>query len=142
MFKYLNNLSTALLSTTARPGALQSAYTSANAGAGAASGANPIDATLFQLLFLNGFTDMDIALSSYMKQSPFAADFVGATTDPPSDAVIYKNLNAVLGQRLQKIMSGVDSFEVMLGTGEAWLEQVQGVSAFVSKWTAIGQAKV
>ncbi|KAI4190309.1 MAG: hypothetical protein LQ346_004933, partial [Caloplaca aetnensis] len=75
---YITNLASALLSTTAKPGALQSAYTSANAGAGAAAAPNPVDATLFQLLFLNGFSNQDILFSAYMKQNPFPGTFADA----------------------------------------------------------------
>ncbi|KAL8717615.1 MAG: hypothetical protein Q9225_005152 [Loekoesia sp. 1 TL-2023] len=142
IFTYINTLASALLSTTARPGVLQSAYTSANAGAGAASGVNPIDATLFQLLFVNGLTDMDVTFATYMKQSPYTGDFSGATTDPPSDEMIYRNLVAVLQQRLQKLMNGWDSFKSVLGTGSTWTTQVQGAGDFVSKWTSTAQARV
>ncbi|KAI4129793.1 MAG: hypothetical protein LQ338_002044 [Usnochroma carphineum] len=136
VFTYINAISSALLSTTAKPGALQSAYASANAGAGAASGANPIDATLVQLLFENGLNDQDLAFMTYIKQNPFAADFAGATTDPPSDAVMYKNLVAVLQQRSQKLFSGWEMFRQVLGTGGEWTGQVQGSADYVKKWTS------
>ncbi|KAL9596920.1 MAG: hypothetical protein Q9219_005483 [cf. Caloplaca sp. 3 TL-2023] len=138
VFSYMKNLSTALLSTTARPGMLQSAYTSANAGGGAASGPNPIDATILQLLFMNGLTDMDIAFASYMKQSPYAGDFSQSATDPPGDDVIYKDLAEALQQRLQKLMNGWANFQVVLAKGGIWTGQVQGAAEFVSKWTNPG----
>lgn len=135
VFTYITTLSSALLLSTARKGALQSAYQSANLGSGADAGADPVDATLFHLLFLNGLGDMDIAFSAYMKNNSYSGDFVGATTDPPSDAVIYTNIVAALQQRLKVVMSGWASFEEMLGLGSTWTGQVQSAAAFAGKWT-------
>lgn len=71
-----------------------------------------------------------------MKQNPFAGAFTGATTEPLSDATMYRDLVAVLKQRLQKLMSGWDSFEQVLGTGGEWTTQVQDAGVFVKKWTS------
>ncbi|KAL8901991.1 MAG: hypothetical protein Q9207_004916 [Kuettlingeria erythrocarpa] len=92
---YITNLASALLSTTAKPGALQSAYTSANAGAGAAAAPNPVDATLFQLLFLNGLSNQDILFSAYMKQNPFSGTFADATAAAPLGDAAGKVVAAV-----------------------------------------------
>ncbi|KAL8950478.1 MAG: hypothetical protein Q9222_003494 [Ikaeria aurantiellina] len=134
VFTYMKNLMSALLSATAHAGALQYAYSSAYAGAGAAGSANPVDATIFQLLFENGFTDQDTAFSGFMKQQPYTGDFSGATTNPPSDTILYQGMVAVLQQRLQKIMGTWETFEIMLGSGYMWTQQVQGADAFVSQW--------
>ncbi|KAL8710880.1 MAG: hypothetical protein Q9220_004684 [cf. Caloplaca sp. 1 TL-2023] len=136
IFTYIDNLTSALLSATAHPGALQYAYTSANAGAGASAEPNPVDATIFQLLFENGFSDQDTAFGSLMRKQPYTGNFTGATTDPPSDAVLYQGMVAVLQQRLQKIMGTWETFEVMLGSGFMWTQKIQEADAFVSQWTA------
>ncbi|KAL9593319.1 MAG: hypothetical protein Q9179_005949 [Wetmoreana sp. 5 TL-2023] len=135
IFTYINALSTALLSATAQPGALQSAYTSANAGEGAAATSNPVDAVLFYLLFLNGFTNQDTAFATYMKQVPYTGSFTGATTDPPSDDVLYRNMVGVLKLRLETIMGGLDQFGVLVGSQGTWIAPVQSSAAFVKVWT-------
>ncbi|KAL8930458.1 MAG: hypothetical protein Q9208_000642 [Pyrenodesmia sp. 3 TL-2023] len=157
---YITTLASALLFTTAKPGALQSAYTSANANAGAAAAPNPVDATLFQLLFLNGLSDHDILFSAYMKQNPFSGNFTVAaamatpatpaisaavnataaatTTETPSDAVIYRALVAVLNLRLGQVMGSWRAFEQVLAGGSVWMAEVQGKADFVRKWTADG----
>ncbi|KAL8805923.1 MAG: hypothetical protein Q9223_005015, partial [Gallowayella weberi] len=71
IFTYITTLTSAIFTTTGQPGALQNTYTSANAGAGASSAANPIDATMFQLLLENGFSEQDTTFSAYMKNNPF-----------------------------------------------------------------------
>ncbi|KAI4183898.1 MAG: hypothetical protein L6R41_005120 [Letrouitia leprolyta] len=136
VFTYITTLSSALLLSTARKGALQLAYQSANLGAGAGANADPVDATLFHLLFMNGLTDMDVAFLAYMKNDSYSEGFVGATTDPPSDAVIYNNTVAALQQRLKTVMNGWESFEEMLGLGSTWTGPVEPAAAFAGKWTA------
>ncbi|KAL8737662.1 MAG: hypothetical protein Q9181_001452 [Wetmoreana brouardii] len=135
IFTYINALSTALLSATAHPGALQSAYTSANAGGGAATASNPVDAVLFYLLFLNGFTDQDTAFVAYMRQVPYTGNFTGATTDPPSEDVLYRNMVGVLEKRLETVMAGLDQFEALVGSQGTWIAPVQSSAAFVKAWT-------
>ncbi|KAL8934671.1 MAG: hypothetical protein Q9216_005791 [Gyalolechia sp. 2 TL-2023] len=130
IFTYINTLSSALLATTADVGALQSAYLSANLGAGADSDAYPVDATLFHLLFRNGLTDMDVAFTAYMKNHPYTGDFAGADTTLPSDPVIYKAIVAALQQWSETIMSEWGSFEEVLGTGTTWTGPVQEAVAF------------
>ncbi|KAL8699518.1 MAG: hypothetical protein Q9224_001370, partial [Gallowayella concinna] len=57
-------LTSAILTTTGQPGVLQAIYTSANTGAGASAAANPIDATIFQLLQQNGFSAQDTTFAA------------------------------------------------------------------------------
>ncbi|KAL9028563.1 MAG: hypothetical protein Q9196_003096 [Gyalolechia fulgens] len=132
IFTYVTTISSALLSTTARVGALQTAYRSANFGAGAAVDADPVDAILFHLLFLNGLTDMDLAFTLYMKNHPYPGNFTGAATTTPSDTVIYRNIVLSLQQRLQKSMSEWESFQEVLGNGSTWTGPVQEAGAFVA----------
>ncbi|KAI4251576.1 MAG: hypothetical protein LQ352_004762, partial [Teloschistes flavicans] len=139
VFSYINAVSSALLSVTAYAGALQSAYTSADAGAGAASAANPVDATLFELLSQTGFSAMDTAFVTYMNKNPYTGGFLGATTDPPSDAVIYRSLVAVLQQRLKGIMASDAAFQSLVGTTGTWIAQVPAAAGFVRAWTTPGQ---
>ncbi|KAL8725541.1 MAG: hypothetical protein Q9166_007295 [cf. Caloplaca sp. 2 TL-2023] len=136
IFTYIKTLITALLTTTGRSGALQSIYTSANAGAGASAALNPVDATLFQLLLQNGFSSQDTTFAGYMKQTPYTGNFTGATTDPPSDEIIYQGLVNLLQTRMAKIMGSWADFHSALGMGGIWMSKVQGAQDFVAKWTA------
>lgn len=79
---------------------------------------------------------MDVAFLAYMKNDSYSEGFVGATTDPPSDAVIYNNTVAALQQRLKTVMNGWESFEEMLGLGSTWTGPVEPAAAFAGKWTA------
>ncbi|KAL9580989.1 MAG: hypothetical protein Q9212_004157 [Teloschistes hypoglaucus] len=140
VFAYITAIASALLSVTAYPGALQSAYTSAYAGAGAASAPNPVDATLFELLSQSGFSAMDTAFVTYMNKNSYTGGFVGASTDPPSDAVIYTSLVAVLQQRLKGIMTADGAFQSLVGTKGVWIAQVPPAASYVKAWTTPGEA--
>ena len=129
-------LISALLTTTGRPGALQSIYTSANAGAGASAGPNPVDATLLRLLTQDPVSNQDIFFAAYLKRQPSAGSFAGATTDPPSDEILYEGLVNELKSRLTKIMSSWAEFQSVLAPGQIWLDAVQIPAHFVQKWTA------
>ncbi|KAL8688942.1 MAG: hypothetical protein Q9218_005267 [Villophora microphyllina] len=135
VFAYIYAISSALLSATAHSGALQNAYASANAGAGASSAANPVDATMFQLLSENGFSEMDTAFVKYMNKNPYTGDFTGASTDPPSDNIIYTNLVAVLQQRLKTVMAADENFLSLVGTNGTWIGQVPAAMGYVRSWT-------
>ncbi|KAL8764659.1 MAG: hypothetical protein Q9209_007947 [Squamulea sp. 1 TL-2023] len=138
IFTYVRTLTSALLTTTGTPGAIQSAYTSANAGSGASAGPNPVDATLYQLLFQNGFSDQDITFAAHMKSQPYVASFntTNGMSDPPPDEVLYEGLVKDLQTRLTKIMGNWTEFQSVLGTGDIWMGAVQGSAQFVQQWTA------
>ncbi|KAL8788164.1 MAG: hypothetical protein Q9213_001803 [Squamulea squamosa] len=138
IFTYIRTLASALLTTTGAPGALQSAYTSANAGSGASAAPNPVDATLFQLLFQNGFSDQDTAFAAHMKRQPYVAAFnsTNGMSDPPPDEVLYEGLIKNLQTRLTTIMGNWTEFQSVLGTGDIWMSPVQGPAQFVKQWTA------
>ncbi|KAL8648307.1 MAG: hypothetical protein Q9210_005061 [Variospora velana] len=137
---YIENLSSALLFTTAKPGTLQSAYN--NASINATFPNNPVDATLIQLLTANTKTKQDTAFAAYMKASPSAGNFTRVENAPPDDAVVYKNLVAMLEKRVQDLMSGWGVFaQVTVEGGEAWMTEGQDASDFVRRWTteSVGQ---
>ncbi|KAL8927899.1 MAG: hypothetical protein Q9172_001125 [Xanthocarpia lactea] len=136
IFTYITTLISALLTTTGRPGALQSIYTSANAGAGASASPNPVDASLLRLLSQDPISNQDIFFAAYLKRQPSAGNFVGATTDPPSDKILYEGLVEELRSRLTKVMSSWAEFQSVLAPGQIWMEAVQGSAQFVEKWTA------
>ncbi|KAL8912907.1 MAG: hypothetical protein Q9171_002201 [Xanthocarpia ochracea] len=136
IFTYIMTLISALLTTTGRPGALQSIYTSANAGAGASAGPNPVDATLLRLLTQDPGSNQDIFFGAYLKRQPSAGNFAGATTDPPSDEILYEGLVQELRSRLTKVMSSWAEFHSLLEPGQIWMDAVQGSAHYVEKWTA------
>ncbi|KAL8858677.1 MAG: hypothetical protein Q9178_004765 [Gyalolechia marmorata] len=136
IFTYIMTLISALLTTTGRPGALQSIYTSANAGAGASAGSNPVDATLLRLLTQDPSSNQDIFFAAYIKRQPSAATFAGATTDPPSDEILYEGLVKELRSRLTKVMSSWAEFQSALVPGQIWMDPVRESAQFVQKWTA------
>ncbi|KAI4243445.1 MAG: hypothetical protein L6R40_003447 [Gallowayella cf. fulva] len=138
IFTYLTTLISALLTTTGHPSALQSIYTSANAGAGASSAPNPIDATIFQLLFRNGFSSQDTLFAAYLKTEIYAGNFTKATTDPPEDKVLYEGLVGALKTRASRIMRSWQDFEAVLGSGDVWMGGVQTKEQFVESWTGTG----
>lgn len=134
---YIKTLASALLTTTGTPGALQSTYTSALFGIGAAAAPNPIDAVLFNLLQLNSFSDQDKAFNAYMSAKPYPGAF-NATRNPPSDEIIYADLVTSLEARLTAIMGNFTAFQSVLGTDAPWVSGVEAPAAqYVKKWTDI-----
>ncbi|KAL8679545.1 MAG: hypothetical protein Q9186_004191 [Xanthomendoza sp. 1 TL-2023] len=137
IFIYIMRLTSAILTTTGQPGVLQAIYTSANTGAGASAAANPIDATIFQLLQQNGFSAQDTTFAAYMKNDPFTGDFAPGTTNPPSDSILYEGMTTALRARVTKIMGSWEVFEGVLGTGDVWVGPVQAQQDFVDQWTKV-----
>ncbi|KAL9018767.1 MAG: hypothetical protein Q9185_003921 [Variospora sp. 1 TL-2023] len=144
VYLYIKHLSSALLSTTAVPGVLQSAYN--NASTSPAFPTSPADATLIQLLTASTKTPQDNAFVAYMTANPLVGNFTGgAENAPPDDEVVYWNLIAMLAKRVEQLMHGWDAFEqvttVLEGAGEAWMEDAELADAFVRRWTreSLGQ---
>ncbi|KAL8967924.1 MAG: hypothetical protein Q9197_005153 [Variospora fuerteventurae] len=143
VYLYIKHLSSALLSTTAVPGVLQSAYN--NASTSVAFPNSPADATLIQLLTASAKTPQDNAFVAYMTANPFVGNFTGgAENAPPDDEVVYWNLIAMLAERVEQLMHGWDAFEqvtVFEGAGEAWMVDAEVAGAFVRRWTreSLGQ---
>ncbi|KAL8990761.1 MAG: hypothetical protein Q9177_000661 [Variospora cf. flavescens] len=143
VYIYIRNLSSALLSTTATPGVLQSAYNSASTSAAFPN--SPADATLIQLLTARSKTPQDNAFVAYMTANPFVSNFTGgAENAPANDDVVYWNLIAMLAKRVEQLMDGWDAFEqvtVLERGGEAWMKDAELAGAFVRRWTreSLGQ---
>ncbi|KAL9009430.1 MAG: hypothetical protein Q9173_005546 [Seirophora scorigena] len=140
VFTYIKAISSALLSTTGKPGVLESAYAAANAGTDFSD--SPVDATLVYLLSIKGSSDQDNAFAAYMKASPYAGNFTGATDAKPDDVAIYRGLIAMLESRLDELMSGWEAFQQVTTEGQVWMEKMPEAEEFVQKWTVdgVGQA--
>ncbi|CAL8579233.1 hypothetical protein XPA_004983 [Xanthoria parietina] len=137
VFMYFKTLASALLTTTGTPGALETLYASALFGIGAAGAPNPIDAVLFSLLELNGFSDQDKAFNTYMSTEPYTSAS-NTSRNQPSDNILYTDLTKSLETRLGTIMGNFTAFESMLGTGAPWISGAQTSAAqYVKAWTDI-----
>ncbi|KAL8852762.1 MAG: hypothetical protein Q9221_002392 [Calogaya cf. arnoldii] len=135
IFTYIKTLTSALLSTTATPGALEAAYANGIFGAGGAGAPNPIDTVLFGLLLLSPMSDQDKTFTSYMNAKPYPGTF-NTTTNLPSDKILYEGLVVALEARLKNIMSNWTEFESVLGTGGPWVSGQQAPAAqYVASWT-------
>ncbi|KAL8657089.1 MAG: hypothetical protein Q9226_002264 [Calogaya cf. arnoldii] len=137
IFAYIITLTSAILSTTGTPGALQAVYTSGIFGtdAVAAAAPNPIDAVLFQLLVLSPSSDQNKLFTNYLNEFPYPGAF-NTTTNVPTDKILYQGLALALEARLKNIMSNWTEFESVLGTGGPWVSGQQAPAAqYVASWT-------
>ncbi|KAL8871500.1 MAG: hypothetical protein Q9174_002678 [Haloplaca sp. 1 TL-2023] len=134
VFTYIKNLSRALLSAAGEEGVMETAYVAANDGAGAASSAYPVDATLLYLLEWNNKTNMDDAFINYVQQNRMELSFPNANTDFPGIGPVYETLVLNLETRVEQLMLSWDEFSKALGANGTWIQRVPAHEELEQSW--------